>query len=68
MMRTSYDAVTRTPVAGISNHVYMFYRGPMHGIPFALKDIYCIAGIRTTSHSHARRLEHDSFRLSIRRR
>jgi aspartyl-tRNA(Asn)/glutamyl-tRNA(Gln) amidotransferase subunit A len=30
------------------------YRGPMHGIPFALKDIYCTAGIRTTSHSHTR--------------
>jgi aspartyl-tRNA(Asn)/glutamyl-tRNA(Gln) amidotransferase subunit A len=27
------------------------YRGPMHGIPFALKDIYCTAGIRTTCHS-----------------
>jgi aspartyl-tRNA(Asn)/glutamyl-tRNA(Gln) amidotransferase subunit A len=27
------------------------YRGPLHGIPFALKDIYCTAGIRTTSHS-----------------
>src|SRR5215469_11265148 len=27
------------------------YRGPMHGIPFALKDIYCTAGIRTTGHS-----------------
>ena len=27
------------------------YRGAMHGIPFALKDIYCTAGIRTTSHS-----------------
>ncbi|HEX3994208.1 MAG TPA: amidase, partial [Acetobacteraceae bacterium] len=25
--------------------------GPMHGIPFALKDIYCTAGIRTTCHS-----------------
>ena len=30
------------------------YRGPMHGIPFALKDIYCTAGVRTTSHSRAR--------------
>jgi aspartyl-tRNA(Asn)/glutamyl-tRNA(Gln) amidotransferase subunit A len=30
------------------------YRGPMHGIPFALKDIYCTAGIRTTSHSRTR--------------
>jgi aspartyl-tRNA(Asn)/glutamyl-tRNA(Gln) amidotransferase subunit A len=27
------------------------YRGPMHGIPFALKDIYATEGIRTTSHS-----------------
>src|SRR5690349_3016100 len=27
------------------------YRGPMHGIPFALKDIYTTAGIRTTGHS-----------------
>ena len=27
------------------------YRGPMHGIPVALKDIYCTAGIRTTCHS-----------------
>jgi aspartyl-tRNA(Asn)/glutamyl-tRNA(Gln) amidotransferase subunit A len=30
------------------------YRGPMHGIPFALKDIYCTDGIRTTSHSRTR--------------
>jgi aspartyl-tRNA(Asn)/glutamyl-tRNA(Gln) amidotransferase subunit A len=27
------------------------WRGPMHGIPFALKDIYDTAGIRTTAHS-----------------
>ena len=27
------------------------YRGPMHGIPFALKDIYSTAGIRTSGHS-----------------
>src|ERR1700748_521560 len=26
----------------------------MHGIPFALKDIYCTSGIRTTSHSRTR--------------
>lgn len=26
--------------------------GPMHGIPYALKDIYCTAGIRTTGHSN----------------
>lgn len=27
------------------------YRGPMHGMPFGLKDIYNTAGIRTTAHS-----------------
>lgn len=27
------------------------YRGPMHGIPFGLKDVYNTAGIRTTAHS-----------------
>ncbi len=27
------------------------YRGPMHGIPFALKDIYDTQGIRTSGHS-----------------
>jgi Amidase len=32
------------------------YRGPMHGIPFGLKDIYCTAGIQTTNHSRTRRL------------
>jgi len=26
-------------------------KGPMHGIPYALKDIYATAGIRTTCHS-----------------
>jgi aspartyl-tRNA(Asn)/glutamyl-tRNA(Gln) amidotransferase subunit A len=26
-------------------------RGPLHGIPYALKDIFATAGIRTTSHS-----------------
>ena len=29
------------------------YRGPMHGIPFALKDIFSTAGIRTTGHSRS---------------
>ena len=29
-------------------------RGPMHGIPYALKDIYDTAGIRTTCHSKLR--------------
>ena len=26
-------------------------RGPLHGIPFGLKDLYDVAGIRTTAHS-----------------
>lgn len=26
-------------------------RGPLHGIPYALKDIFATAGVRTTSHS-----------------
>ena len=31
-------------------------RGPMHGIPVALKDIYETAGVLTTGHSHLRRI------------
>src|SRR5882724_4347328 len=34
-----------------------FHRGPMHGIPIGLKDIYESAGVRTTGHSHLR-LDH----------
>ena len=30
------------------------YRGPLHGVPFGLKDIYSTAGIRTTGHSRIR--------------
>lgn len=30
------------------------WKGPLHGIPVALKDIYCTAGIRTTCHSRTR--------------
>lgn len=30
------------------------WRGPLHGIPYALKDIYCTKGIPTTSHSRTR--------------
>ena len=29
------------------------YRGPLHGIPFGVKDIYETAGVRTTGHSRA---------------
>ena len=38
----------RTAEAQILNGAY---KGPMHGIPFALKDLYDTAGIRTTSGS-----------------
>jgi len=38
----------RTAEAEISSG---HYRGPLHGIPFALKDMFDTAGIRTTSHS-----------------
>ena len=31
-----------------------FHRGPLHGIPVGLKDIYETAGVRTTGHSHLR--------------
>ena len=30
------------------------YRGPLHGIPVGLKDVYCTKGIRTTGHSRTR--------------
>jgi aspartyl-tRNA(Asn)/glutamyl-tRNA(Gln) amidotransferase subunit A len=30
------------------------YRGPMHGIAFALKDLYATAGVLTTGHSRSR--------------
>lgn len=38
------DRADRERKAGID-------KGPMHGIPYALKDIYATAGIRTTCHS-----------------
>src|ERR671930_2107009 len=31
------------------------YRGPLHGIPIGLKDIYETVGVVTTGHSHLRR-------------
>jgi aspartyl-tRNA(Asn)/glutamyl-tRNA(Gln) amidotransferase subunit A len=30
------------------------YRGPMHGIPYVLKDLFDVAGLRTTCHSKLR--------------
>jgi aspartyl-tRNA(Asn)/glutamyl-tRNA(Gln) amidotransferase subunit A len=30
-------------------------RGPLHGLPIALKDIYETAGVRTTGHSHLKK-------------
>ena len=42
------------------------WRGPMHGIPYALKDIYCTKGIRTTSHSQDPRGLRAGFRCDHR--
>lgn len=39
------------------------YRGPLHGIPFAVKDLYDVTGLPTTASSRARaghRAERDS--------
>src|SRR5438445_11575362 len=36
------------------------YRGPLHGIPFGLKDIYNTRGILTSGHSKVRSEEHTS--------
>ena len=41
-------SATRTAEAEIRNGEY---RGPLHGVPIALKDLYDTAGIRTTGHS-----------------
>ena len=41
------DAARKAEAEIMAGH----YRGPLHGMPFGLKDIYCTAGIRTTSHS-----------------
>ena len=30
------------------------YRGPMHGIPYALKDLFDVTGLATTCHSKLR--------------
>jgi aspartyl-tRNA(Asn)/glutamyl-tRNA(Gln) amidotransferase subunit A len=44
------------------------YLGPLHGIPYALKDIFCTAGIRTTGHSRTA-LDHvpaeDAFSVAL---
>jgi aspartyl-tRNA(Asn)/glutamyl-tRNA(Gln) amidotransferase subunit A len=37
------------------------YRGPLHGIPFGLKDLYATAGVLTTGHSRVRMSHVPSF-------
>ena len=53
----SYITVTADLARNAARHADMemkggVRRGPLHGIPVALKDIYETAGIRTTGHSH----------------
>jgi aspartyl-tRNA(Asn)/glutamyl-tRNA(Gln) amidotransferase subunit A len=55
----SYIAVTADMAREAARHADVeagqgLRRGPLHGIPFALKDIYETAGIKTTGHSHLR--------------
>jgi aspartyl-tRNA(Asn)/glutamyl-tRNA(Gln) amidotransferase subunit A len=47
------------------------YKGPLHGIPIGLKDIYNTAGIRTTGHSALFKdhvPDHDAFTVGLLRR
>jgi len=41
-----------------------FHRGPLHGIPIGLKDIYETAGVRTTGHSPENMVEKPITRVS----
>ena len=50
ILLTADDALRQARVAE-SEALSGNYRGPMHGIPFALKDLYDTAGVRTTSGS-----------------
>ncbi len=60
----SYIAVTADIAREAARHADVeasqgLRRGTLHGIPFALKDIYETAGIKTTGHSHLR-VDHTS--------
>ena len=50
ILLTADDALRQARVAE-SEALSGNYRGPMHGIPFALKDLYDTAGVKTTSGS-----------------
>ena len=45
------DSALATAKAAEADIMSGKYKGPLHGIPFGLKDIYDTAGIRTTAHS-----------------
>lgn len=47
---TAEDALAQA-VAAEAEIAEGYYRGPMHGIPYGLKDLIDVAGIRTTCHS-----------------
>ena len=50
ILLTADDALSQARVAE-SEALSGNYRGPVHGIPFALKDLYDTAGVKTTSGS-----------------
>ncbi len=55
-IRITPDAAMADARAAEARQMQGTLRGPLDGIPFAHKDIYCTAGIATTAHS--RQLEH----------
>ena len=48
---TTFDTAREKAQAAADEMANGVYRGPLHGVPFAVKDIYDTAGVFTTGHS-----------------